>query len=70
MQAKFFAQRLQMEAGTDAGARIGLAFELALARPPNVYEREKALAFVNSDPYGMVDLCQTLFNLNEFAYLQ
>ena len=70
MQARFFAQRLQMEAGTDAGAQIDRAFELALARPPNVYEREKALAFVNSDPYGLVDLCQTLFNLNEFAYLQ
>ena len=70
MQARFFAQRLQMEVGTDAEAQIGRAFELALARPPNAYEREKSLAFVNSDPYGLVDLCQTLFNLNEFAYLQ
>ena len=70
MQAKFFAQRVQMEAGADAEARIGRAFELALARPPSDYEREKALKFVTSDPHGLVDLCQTLFNLNEFAYLQ
>ena len=70
MQAKFFAQRVQMEAGTDAEAQIARAFELALARPPNDYEREKALKFVTSDPHGLVDLCQTLFNLNEFAYLQ
>ena len=70
MQAKFFAQRVQIEAGTDADAQIGRAFELALARPPNDYEREKSLAFVKTDPHGLVDLCQTLFNLNEFAYLQ
>ena len=70
MQAKFFAQRVQMETGTEPEAQVERAFELALARPPNDYEREKALKFVTSDPHGLVDLCQTLFNLNEFAYLQ
>lgn len=70
MQAKFFAQRLQMEAGVNIEAQVERAFELALARPPTDYERAKALKFIDGNPYGLVDLCQTLFNLNEFVYQQ
>ena len=70
LQAKYFAQRVAVEAGHDAGAQVDRAFELALSRKPTASERSKALGFVGSTPTGLVDLCQTLFNLNEFLYRQ
>ncbi len=70
LQAKYFAQRVVLEAGHDAGAQVRKAFELALSRPPSPVELGRALAFVGSTPTGLVDLCQTLFNLNEFLYRQ
>ncbi len=70
LHAKHFAQRVALEAGHDARAQIDHAFELALARKPSETEMNKALAFVGSTPTGLVDLCQTLFNLNEFLYRQ
>ncbi len=69
-QAKFFAQRLMTEAGADVDAQVDRAFELALARPPRPAEKTKATDFVRSSPTGLVDFCQTLFNLNEFVYRQ
>jgi hypothetical protein len=47
-----------------------LAFELALSRPPSDSEKTRAVDFVNAGETGLIDLCQTLFNLNEFVYLQ
>ncbi len=69
LQAKYFAQRVMLEAGHDTEARIDHAFELALARLPSATEKKEALDFVTSSTTGLVDLCQTLFNLNEFVYL-
>jgi len=69
LQAKYFAQRVMIEAGHDTEARIDHAFEIALARPPSATEKQQALEFVTSSTTGLVDLCQTLFNLNEFVYL-
>ena len=68
LQAKFFAQRVQVEAKRSAEAQVALAFQLALGREPTDDEREKAVEFVETTPTGLVDLCQTLFNLNEFLY--
>ena len=68
LQAKYFAQRVAVEAGPDAGAQVNRAFELALGRAPTAAERAKAVEFVGTTPTGLVDLCQTLFNLNEFLY--
>jgi hypothetical protein len=68
LQAKYFAQRLRIEAGIAPEAQVELAFELALARSPSPLEKEQAVAFVESSPYGLVDFCQTMFNLNEFVY--
>ncbi len=68
LQAKYFAQRVMLEAGHDPEDRIDRAFELALARLPSETEKQAALDFVTSSPTGLVDLCQTLFNLNEFVY--
>ena len=68
LQAKYFAQRVMLEAGHEPEARIDRAFELALARLPSATEKRAALDFVAAVPTGLVDLCQTLFNLNEFVY--
>ena len=70
LHAKHFAQRVVLEAGHDSRAQVNHAFELALARKPSETEMTKALAFVGSTSTGLVDLCQTLFNLNEFLYRQ
>lgn len=56
--------------GADLGAQIERAYEIALARPPSATECALAEEFVKSSPYGLVDFCQTLFNLNEFVYRQ
>ena len=68
LQAKYFAQRVMLEAGHEPEARIDRAFELALARLPSATEKRAALDFVATVPTGLVDLCQALFNLNEFVY--
>ena len=71
MQAELFAARVRNEAGTNPNDQVGRAFELALARPPTDYEGARAGAFVrDNSEEGLADLCRTLFNLNEFAYLQ
>jgi hypothetical protein len=69
-QAKFFAQRLMLEAGAAPEAQVARAFELALARPPRPEEKAEAVAFIRGNPTGLVDFCQTMFNLNEFVYRQ
>ena len=69
-QAKIFAQRLLDEVGESPEAQVERAFELALGRPPRADETSRATAFVQESPTGLVDLCQTLFNLNEFVYAQ
>jgi mono/diheme cytochrome c family protein len=69
-QAKFFAQRLAIEAGAEPEAQVDRAFELALARPPKPDERAQAAAFIRENPTGLVDFCQMMFNLNEFVYRQ
>ncbi len=70
VQAKHFAQRVAVEAGHVAAAQVDRAFELALSRKPTATEKARAVEFLESTPTGLVDLCQTLFNLNEFLYRQ
>jgi hypothetical protein len=45
-QAGHFADRLRREAGVDSAAQVGLAFELALCRPPRPDEVRLALDFL------------------------
>jgi hypothetical protein len=68
-QARHFAQRLEKEAGADTAAQVKLAYELALARPPQPDEVSKAVAFIQSYPQGLVDFSHALFNINEFVYI-
>ena len=69
-QAKTFAKRLEREAGSSTEDQVALAFELALSRPPTDSEKARSVEFVKSSETGLIDLRQTLFNLNEFVYLQ
>ena len=68
IQAKYFAQRLALDAGPDAAMQVDRAFQLALSRSPKADEKQRAIAFIESSPTGLVDFCQTVFNLNEFIY--
>ncbi len=69
IQAKQFAERLRREAGNDAGKQVDRAFELALARPPRESEKRESIEFVRRDDNALVDFCQGLFSLNEFAFM-
>lgn len=68
LQSEQFAKRLQAEAGQDLPGQVERAFRIALARPPDPVERQKAIAFVQQD--GLAAFCHALFNLNEFVYRQ
>jgi hypothetical protein len=69
LHARRFAERLESESLNDQDRLITLAFEHALSRPPNPTERAQAREFLGKDREALVDLCQTLFNLNEFVYI-
>ena len=67
--AEFFADRLREEVGPQPAAQIERAYEIALARKPTEAERKLGSAFFANNPNALADFCQTIFNLNEFAYL-
>jgi hypothetical protein len=69
MEARFFAERLEREAGRDPAKQVERAFELALARPPTAKEKDYALSFLRSGEHALVDFCQAVMNLNEFVYI-
>ncbi|MDA0810203.1 MAG: DUF1553 domain-containing protein [Planctomycetota bacterium] len=66
-QARYFAERLQQEAGNDVSAQVTRAFGLAFGRPPSVQESRIATDFVQDQ--GLFSLCRSLFNSNEFVYV-
>ncbi|MFN9720161.1 MAG: DUF1553 domain-containing protein, partial [Planctomycetota bacterium] len=78
-QARAFAARLQSEAGSDAGARIELAFRLAFGRVPTDDELQLGLAFVSAEDSAELRdgtslnrwerYAQILLASNEFMYL-
>jgi hypothetical protein len=65
-----FADRISRESGGDLTAAVDLAYRTALARPPSSREREKALAYLESDPTRLKNLAWLLFNLDEFIYVR
>jgi hypothetical protein len=69
-QAKIFADRVRKDTGPDVGKQVDRAFRLALARPPDSFERQRAMQFVQSSATGLEEFCHALFNLNEFVYRQ
>jgi hypothetical protein len=66
-QARYFAERLDKEAGKKTTARVARAFELAFGRQPSAEETRLATDLVNKQ--GLFALCRSLFNSNEFVYV-
>jgi len=67
-QAMIFAHRLEKEAGTDPGAQVERAFQLALGRWPSKEEKTNSIAYVRGGADRLAQFCQAMFNLNEFVY--
>jgi hypothetical protein len=65
-QARYFAERLRKEAGSDPRKQIEIAYRLALARPPQAQETEAMIEFLRGQ--SLEEMCRVIFNLNEFAY--
>ena len=81
-QAKFFAERVTAEAGTDVNAQIVRAFQIALNRKPSAKEQDWAASFLKTQTAGYAerknanpsaaalrDFCHAIMNLNEFLYV-
>ena len=66
-QSDIFARRVQADVGADPAAQVTRAFRLALGREPDARERDGAVKLVRD--HGLVTLCRTLFNANEFLYV-
>jgi hypothetical protein len=66
-QAGYLGARVEQEAGPDAASRVRRAFELAFLRPPTAQEMSGAEKLVSS--HGLLTLCRTLLNANEFLSL-
>jgi len=79
-----FAERVGKEGGTDFAAQVRLAWRLGLGREPSTSELESGIAFVNAQlqqrtarktdektaqQLTLTDLCQAIFALNEFIYV-
>jgi hypothetical protein len=68
-EAKYFAQRVTREAGSNQANQIQLAFKLALSRVPDADEISKAEDYLHSGG-DLTALCRILFNTNEFVYVR
>ncbi len=66
-QTRYFAERLKKEAGKKSTAQVARAFELAFGRQPSAEETRLATDLVNKQ--GLFALCRSLFNSNEFVYV-
>lgn len=64
--AKGLADRLQKRAAARAD-HVRLAFRLALGRQPSAVELDLAQDFLDLSP--LAEFCRTMFNVNEFVYL-
>ena len=83
-RAMDFAGRVGKEAGAQPEAQVRLAWRLALGREPSTDELDSAAAFINAqirrrstrgpdktetEQLALADLCQAIFALNEFIYV-
>jgi mono/diheme cytochrome c family protein len=66
-QAKYFAARVEREAGANDEARVRRAFELAVGRAAAPDEVADATALV--DQHGMEALCRALLNASELMFV-
>jgi hypothetical protein len=66
-QAQRFAERLRKEFGNEPEIQATGAWRIALGRPASAREQEEAAALIHKA--GLEKFCLTLFNLNEFAFV-
>ena len=66
-QSRYFAERLQNEAGADVSKQIHLAYALAFSREPTTEEQHLGTQFIQTS--GPFAFCRSLFNANEFVYV-
>ncbi|MEO8126528.1 MAG: PSD1 and planctomycete cytochrome C domain-containing protein [Bryobacteraceae bacterium] len=76
-QADAFADRVAETAGPEPAARVDTAFLIALGRKPSPEEKRWSLESLGrfTEAYGsgqkaLAALCHTIFNMNEFLYVQ
>jgi Protein of unknown function (DUF1553)/Protein of unknown function (DUF1549) len=62
------AERLQKESGGDIPAAVDLGYRITLGRPPTPSEKNRSLAYIESDPARLKGFAWLLFNLDEFIY--
>ena len=67
VQAREFAARIRREVNGDLAAQVTRAHELALGRTPADSERAALVSLAES--HGLENVCRTLFNLNEFVWI-
>ncbi|MCE2693856.1 MAG: DUF1553 domain-containing protein, partial [Verrucomicrobiaceae bacterium] len=66
-QSRYLAERLQHEAGADVSKQIQLAYALAFSREPTTEEQHLGTQFIQTS--GLFAFCRSLFNANEFVYV-
>lgn len=66
-QARYFAERIKQQVGEETVAQVACAFGLAFGRQPTVEETRLAVELVEKQ--GLFTLCRSLFNSNEFVYV-
>lgn len=66
-QARYFAERIQTDVGIDTKRQVQRAFALAFGRQPSEEEASLGTDFVRKR--GLFALCRSLFNSNEFVYV-
>lgn len=71
-RAATLAQQIAASAGNDRRAQITAAFRRILGRDPAAEERDASLRFLQraGDADALTLFCQSLLNLNEFAYIE
>ncbi len=72
--ARGLADRIRQDIGhDDPPARVERAFRLALGRPPDQKEKDRAVLFLvanrSDNPEALTDFCHALINLNEFVFV-
>ena len=66
-QARYFAARVEREAGSDPTAQVDLAVRLALGRAATPEERVALVSLAAA--HGLANTCRAILNLNEFSFV-
>lgn len=66
-QARYFAQRVELEAGMNTNDQVRRAFALAFGRTPTGRELKLSSQFIKRQ--SLFSFCRSLLNANEFVYV-